>query len=330
MRISLSLACFIWLALDSFAENRGVAIDPKPMPKITEDDLAPLLGEYDRSGYTKPLRVLWLSGPEDHGGGEHDYIRTQEHFVPMLRTIPGVEVTTAFRFPSKRQFDEADVLVMYLHLPDLTEKQYDLFDGFVQRGGGVLTIHESCIMRPMDRAERLAEVIGCSWDGNAKSHWGKFDQRFGVVLDTSHEVFQGLPNRLSLRDESYWNLLRQPNVRVVGGISTAEPKIADDSLKALLDRGDARPDAFWVYEKGEGRVFGTTLGHFYYTFHDPKFRLLLVRGLGWISRRSPQPLMPIVTHGLGPENGKYGLGSNETMLDYKNRKDPSAKNAGNE
>ncbi|MDA7871898.1 hypothetical protein N9B08_05575, partial [Akkermansiaceae bacterium] len=98
-------------------------------------------------------------GPEDHRGGEHDYIRIKELFVPMLKAIPRITVDEAYQFPTQEQFGKADLLIQYLHLPDLTDEQFAMYQKFVDDGGSVVSLHESCIMRPVDRAEKLAGCI---------------------------------------------------------------------------------------------------------------------------------------------------------------------------
>ena len=40
---------------------------------------------------------------------------------------------------------------------------------FVDDGGRVVSIHESCIIRPIERAHKLAGCIGCSWKGHKDS-----------------------------------------------------------------------------------------------------------------------------------------------------------------
>ncbi|MDC0326531.1 ThuA domain-containing protein, partial [bacterium] len=73
----------------------------------------------------------------------------------------------------------------------------------------------------------------------------------------------------------------------------------------------------WTYELGKGRVFGTTTGHFTYTYYDPVYRLLLMRGLGWVLNEDPAPLMPIVFEGITNDEGL--VGTTDTMMNYKNR-----------
>jgi len=274
-------------------------------------------GELKDAKLSRDIRILWLYGPEDHGGGEHDYIRIKELFVPMLHSIPRVSVDEAYRFPSQEQFDRADLMIQFLHLPDLTNEQLTMFQGFVNRGGGVVSIHESCIMRPVDRAKKLAECIGCSWQGNKNSHWGKFSHDHPLFLKTEHPAFAGLPKSVRLNDESYWNLLKADNVEVIGAIA---PKIITDDtpFADILKSEGTRSDAFWTYTSGKGRVFGTTTGHYTYTYFDPMYRLILLRGIAWSLKEDPEPFMPLVFHGI--TNKEDLVGTTDTMMNYRNRK----------
>jgi type 1 glutamine amidotransferase len=235
----------------------------------------------------------------------------------MLRTISRVTVDEAFKFPTQAQFDRADLLIQYLHLPNLTDKQLAMFQAFVDRGGSVVSIHESCIMRPADRAEKLAGCIGCSWKGNKTSKWSKFDHSYPLSLNTKHPAFAGLPQSVHFNDESYWNLLTRDNVEVIGTLApTADAK--DTSFADALASPEARGDTFWTYTSGKGKVFGTTTGHYTYTFYDPLYRLLLLRGIAWTLNEDPTPFMPLVLQGNTDDQGL--VGTTDAMLEYKNRK----------
>ena len=313
---NLALLCALlpamaWLGASDHHEPQT---GPKPNQLVQKSRLLELTGQFDDAKLSKDIRILWLSGPEDHGGGEHDYIRIKELFVPMLRSISHITVDEAFEFPTQEQFDTADVLIQYLHLPDLKEEQFKMFRNFVSRGGGVVSIHESCIMRPLDKAQKLAECIGCSWKGNKQSKWSKFGHDYPLFLDTTHPAFVGLPKSVRFNDESYWNLLKGENVKVIGALNAG----ADSKTFAEVLKSDGvRSDAFWTYELGKGRVFGTTTGHFSYTYYDPIYRLLLMRGLGWVLNEDPKPLMPIVFEGITDDQGL--VGTTDSMMNYKNR-----------
>jgi hypothetical protein len=297
--------------------NRGKQIVPRPNEPRPKAEVMKLTGEWKDAKLTRDVRILWLSGPEDHKGGEHDYIRIKELFVPLLKSIPRITVDEAFLFPTQKQFDRADLMIQFLHLPDLTVEQLAMYQKFVDRGGRVVSIHESCIIRPVQRAEKLAGCIGCSWKGNKSSRWSKFDHDTPLFLKTEHPAFAGLPKSVQLNDESYWNLLSRDNVEVIGAIAPAAEGKGTPFDRLLKSKG-VRGDAFWTYTTGKGKAFGTTTGHFTYTYHDPIYRLLLLRGIAWAIDEDPAPFMPLVYHGI--TNDKGLVGTTDNMLDYTNRK----------
>jgi len=289
----------------------------QPNQPIPKTEVLKLTGDFDKASLSKDVNVLWLYGPEDHKGGEHDYIRVKELFVPLLNKIPRVSVDEAYQFPSQDQFDKADLLIQFLHLPQLTDKQLAGYQKFVDDGGRVVSIHESCIIRPIDRAKKLAGCIGCSWKGNKDSRWSKFSRNEPLFLNTKHPVFAGLPKSMRFNDESYWNMIQFDKVEVIGAVGTAANS-EDQSFAEVLRSKGVRGQAFWTYTSGKGRVFGTTTGHFTYTYHDPMYRLLLVRGIAWALEEKPGAFMPIVFAGITDDKGM--VGTKDSMMNYRNRK----------
>jgi hypothetical protein len=51
----------------------------------------------------------------------------------------------------------------------------------------------------------------------------------------------------------------------------------------------------WTKEVGQGKVFGTILGHNFFTFNDPLFRIILLRAMAWTMNESFGPFKPLVT-----------------------------------
>ena len=289
----------------------------QPNKPVSKAELLKLTGKFKKASLSKDVRILWLYGPEDHRGGEHDYIRIKELFVPLLKKIPRVSVDEAYQFPSQAQFDKADLLIQYLHQPPITDKQFASYQKFVNDGGRVVSIHESCIIRPIDRAHKLAGCIGCSWKGNKDSRWSKFSRNEPLFLNTKRPVFAGLPKSIRFNDESYWDMIQRDTVEVVGVVGTSANTEAQSFAEVLSAKG-TRGQAFWTYTSGKGRVFGTTTGHFTYTYHDPMYRLLLVRGIAWALEEKPGAFMPIVFAGITDDKGM--VGTKDTMMNYKNRK----------
>ena len=305
---AIILSCAIALASPLIAQ---------PNKPVSKAELLKLTGNFKKASLSKDVRILWLYGPEDHRGGEHDYIRIKELFVPLLKKIPRVSVAEAYQFPSQAQFDKADLLIQYLHQPPITDKQFASYQKFVNDGGRVVSIHESCIIRPIDRAHKLAGCIGCSWKGNKDSRWSKFSRDEPLFLNTKHPVFAGLPKSIRFNDESYWDMIQRDTVEVVGVVGTSANTEAQSFAEVLSAKG-TRGQAFWTYTSGKGRVFGTTTGHFTYIYHDPMYRLLLVRGIAWALEEKPKAFMPIVFAGITDDKGM--VGTKDTMMNYRNRK----------
>ena len=76
-------------------------------------------------------------------------------------------------------------------------------------------------------------------------------------------------DQLKLYDESYWLLTGEVKNVTLFGTSTED--------------GAATPQV-WAYEKGAGRVFVSIPGHYSWTFDDPIFRVLLLRGISWTAK----------------------------------------------
>ena len=108
--------------------------------------------------------------------------------------------------------------------------------------------------------------------------------------------------------------MKRKNVEVIGAIAPA----SDQKFEEVLESEGVRSDAFWTYTSGKGRVFGTTTGHYTYTFHDPLYRVLLLRGMAWALDENPAPFMPLAFQGITNDEGF--VGTKDTMMDYKNRK----------
>ena len=51
----------------------------------------------------------------------------------------------------------------------------------------------------------------------------------------------------------------------------------------------------WTTEKDRGRVFCSGVGHHYFTFNDPYFRIILLRAMAWTMNESFDPFKPLVT-----------------------------------
>lgn len=285
--VKFLLAFGFFLAVTaSHAANR-----PAPRPR---SEVEAVLRQAPRpAGALKPLHILLVAGPKDHGPGEHDYPLWQKQWAPLLSKAEDVKVSTAFPWPTPEQWEGVDLVVFYLktkwdadQLADIRRHQ--------DHGGGVATIHWA---------------IGCDQD------WHHHAQHFGLSYRSAsyrhghvdlkltlphHPITRGLPNPIAFVDETYWPFIGDPaQVQV---LATSDEKIhqgddrrgnpGDDTVKSV--------PVFWTYEPPDtgARVFVSIFGHYLWTFDDPYFRLLMLRGMAWAAHEDPYRFDALAVDGV--------------------------------
>ncbi len=233
---------------------------PAPRPKSAFEELlqtnaADTARNPAGSGFTAVL----CAGPKDHGPSEHDYPLWQQRWTNLLSLKQGAHISSAWEWPSPEQWRTANVIIFYSDNPSWNKQRARDLEAFLDRGGGAVFVHFA--VDGHDNSEELARLIGLAWHGGVS----KF--RHGP-LHLNFEPSPVLPGTTSIDfiDESYWNLVGKTNdVQVVA---------------SSLEDGAARPQ-IWMREHGKGRVFVCLPGHYTWTFDDPLYRLLLLRGICW-------------------------------------------------
>lgn len=227
------------------------------------------------SGALAPMRVVLCASPKDAGHGApgfHDYPLWRQRWAKLLGLADGVEVEVAERWPDSAQWERASLVVFYHDNPAWEAAKAADLDAFLARGGGLVFLHWS--MNAYRDLPPLAARLGRAWGAGAKFRYGIEDLVFGA-----HDLTRGFPvsggasaTAVRFTDEVYWNL--------PGDFAGAVP------IASTAEEGGMHPQV-WVREAGAGRVFVCIPGHFTWTFDDPLYRLLLLRGMGWAAR---QPL----------------------------------------
>jgi type 1 glutamine amidotransferase len=215
----------------------------------------------------RTLKIVLAAGPKDHGPGEHDYPQWQRRWTQLLSRAENVEVETAFGWPEQKHFDTADVIVFFSNNPGWSKDKVPQLDAYLKRGGGAIYLHYA--VDGHRDVDVLGARIGLAWRGGAsKFRHGALELEFA---DRAHPVTKGF-ERVKFVDESYWQL------------------IGDASKIHLLatgpEEGAPRP-LIWTHEPhgpDKGRVLVNILGHYNWTFDDPLFRVLLLRGMTWCAR----------------------------------------------
>ncbi|HVU86664.1 MAG TPA: ThuA domain-containing protein [Pirellulales bacterium] len=238
----------------------------------------------------RPLDIVLVSGPKDHGPGEHDYPAWQKVWRELLSLADQTHVTTADHWPSPDQLAVADVMVFYQQGRFTPERAKDL-DAYLARGGGLVYIHYA--VDGGDDAPGFAERIGLAWRGGM-SRFRHGELSIDLRPGADHPIARNL-HHLNLHDESYWNLVgEQARLRLLG---------------SGVEEGQSQP-LFWTVEQGKGRVFVSIPGHFAWSFDDPLFRTVLLRGIAWAAHEPVDRFNELVTAGArlqSPASGKSAV-----------------------
>jgi type 1 glutamine amidotransferase len=134
-------------------------------------------------------------------------------------------------------------------------------DPFLARGGGLVYLHYAVDGRA-DPAG-FARRIGLAWGPGARFRHGPVE--LDVRAAAGHPIARNFETAKFV-DETYWRLGGDPQ-----GVKV---------LATGVEEGRPQP-LFWATEHGQGRVFVSILGHYSWTFDDPLFRVLLLRGIAW-------------------------------------------------
>jgi hypothetical protein len=252
------------------------AKEPRPTPRDRKEVEAVLAGAPSPAEKARQFRVVLVAGKKDHGPGEHDYPAWQKAWGELFKLADKVDVVTAWEWPEADEFRKADVMVFFQH-GDWNGKRAADVDAYLERGGGLVYVHWAVDGR--DNAADFAKRIGlASVGGKIKFRHGPLDLEF---KDRKHPVARNF-DRLKLVDESYWMLTGElPPGRV---------------LATQVEDKEPRP-LFWTTEPAKGRVFVSIPGHYSWTFDDPLFRVLLLRGIAWAAKEPVDRFNPLVWPG---------------------------------
>nr|MBA3481271.1 ThuA domain-containing protein [Pirellulales bacterium] len=257
--------------------------ETQPPPPRSMEEVQTVLADAEVAKSEKPMHVVLVAGPKDHGPGEHDYPAWQVAWERLLGMAKNVRVTTANPWPSEDDLKSADVLVFYQQGAWTPERSRDL-DRFLRHGGGAVYIHYA-VDGGADPAG-FAERIGLAWQGGrSKFRHGPLDVEFTPGAD--HPIARNF-DRVHFHDESYWNLVGDPR---------------DVKLLASGLEEDKPQPLYWTLEPHGGRVFVSIPGHFSWTFDDPLFRILMLRGIAWAGKDSVDRFNDLVLPGARVATG---------------------------
>jgi putative heme-binding domain-containing protein len=247
---------------------------PPPRPRAEVE--AVLKGATRPEGPLRPLKVVLAGGPKDHGPGEHDYPLWQRRWYNLLSLADDLRVQTVSGWPPDKLWDEADVIVFYSANPGWTADRAKQLDAFLARGGGLVYLHWA--INGHKDPDVLAKRTGLATGAGSRFRHGPLELSF---TDRTHPITRGF-EKVRFVDESYWNL--KGDEKGIHVLATAP------------EEGKPRP-LLWTRTQGKGRVFVNILGHYTWTFDDPLFRILVLRGVAWSAGEPADRLIDLATVG---------------------------------
>lgn len=270
MRLILLCAALvlIWSGIITFAADPTTA----PAPRDPAEVAAVLAKAPKVAGESTPIHVLIIAGPKDHGPGQHDYPAFQKSWPGLLGKAPNTKVSTAWEWPKPQQWDGVDVAVCYLRAK-WSKEQIDDIKKLQSRGGGVVLVHWAIAPDQAGLWDEHRALVGMNWHRQKYRH-GPVDLK---LTQPDNPITLGLPNPLRLVDEAYWPM--EGDASKVTLLATSDERMSDTDPPAPMPM-------FWTYEPAHGgRAFVCVLGHFMWTFDDPYFRLMLMRGIAWSANK---------------------------------------------
>jgi type 1 glutamine amidotransferase len=247
----------------------------------------------------KGMHVFLWGGLKTHGEGAHDYPAIFSDWSKVL-TDHGAVVDGALHPPNAYDLEHTDVVFIYKgDAGYLSDNQKSIFEAYVKRGGGLVSIHDSlCGPDP----EYFATLFG-----GAKKHGERNSQvdpqMHYQILDHDSPILKDWAD-LTFSDEAFFLMTwaKNPPIHPLASVT-----IAGDGPH----KGEVVPQ-MWTYEHmlpggKPARAFVWMQGHTYTNFANPQIEKMLLRGIAWAGNR---PVEELVTYVAPPRPPRGGRGTN--------------------
>jgi type 1 glutamine amidotransferase len=232
------------------------------------------------------MHIYIWAGLKSHLPGQHDYPQFLADWSKIL-TEHGAVVDGSLHSPSAAELEHTDVVVIYKgDAAFIDDTQKAALEGFVKRGGGLVSLHDSlCGPDPA----YFATLVG-----GGKKH-GEVNYTLDApipytVVDKSDPIMQGMSD-FTIFDEAFFNMTwaKDPSIHV---LATA---VIPPTPSAGAHKGEIVPQ-IWTYERtlpgGQpARAFVWMQGHTYANFANFQIQQMLLRGIAWAGKRPVNELV---------------------------------------
>jgi uncharacterized protein len=159
-------------------------------------------------------------------------------------------------------------LVIFLQTTDniFGADQQQAIQDFVEKGGGLLTIHTGTITE--HHWPWFVEVIGARFIGHPPVQKGKL-----IIEDRTHPATSFLPDSIWIIEDEWYSFDRNPReeVNVLISIDEASYDVDDNKWFDGINQRMGDHPMVWYRNAGKGRIFQTALGHPAELYSDPLF-----------------------------------------------------------
>jgi len=235
------------------------------------------------------MHIYLRAGLKTHGPGLHDYPQFLADWSKLL-TDHGAVVDGSLHAPSAAELEHADVLVIYKGDSGyMSESDKAALEGFIKRGGGIVSIHDSlCGPDP----EYFATLVGGGKKHGQINYTLEADIPYRIV-DKSDPIMQGM-SEITISDEAFFSMtwVKDPPIHVLA------TSVIAGTPSAGAHKGEVVPQ-IWEYEHtlsgGQpARAFVWMQGHVYTNFANPQIQTMLLRAIAWAGKKPIKELVDYV------------------------------------
>ena len=232
-----------------------------------------------------PKTIVLIGGPKSHGPAEHDHPNGIRVLKSILESSPDLKPLNVRveAYPDgwptdDSAFTNAATVVWYFdglqRHPLVDPDRRARFARLMDRGVGLVTLHQASTLLPDDTAIPLSD-----WLGGAR--YGMFDRTYETVgfQPTDHPISRGV-GPFVLHDEFY-PTYRFPSDRKVVPILPGTFHVEIEKGQKIPMRVEHKAAA-WAYERPKGgRGFAFTGLHYLVSLDHPQLRRLLLNAITW-------------------------------------------------
>ncbi len=289
------------MMLALFASQLAYGQHPWQKPPVrSAAEIKRIVGPMAERQPSRDLNIIWVWGVDkNHDRGGHEYGWVMDRYVnTLLPRVPRVTAEAAMYFPTKEQWEKADLVVFYVQQREAWgKKHYELIDAFQKRGGGLIFLHLALLE---GAGQELAKRIGLSYGvrdmGHGRTKWGVLPTPVRLTeAGKESPILEGFSADFDLVEELYWNLNGDPKRIITMMTSQAGPQNGSSGPPRPEELDGKEWPIMWTKAVGRGKVFATILGHNYFTLNVPYFRIILLRSMAWTMNESFDPFKPLVT-----------------------------------